>query len=155
MSGVPDSGGGRETGEGAAPSPSPAQYIGGLIARNPFGGWLGLRLRHADADRVDIELPWRAEFAGMSQGSFIHGGVLAALADASGSYAVTAHTLRPAPTVDLLVDYHQKGTPGSYLATARVLRLGGRLATAQIEIRDFADSLIATGRGKYVTQAGK
>jgi len=121
-----------------------------MISRNPFGGWLRLELLAASADGVGFALPWRDEFAGMAQGGFIHGGVLAALVDACGSYAVTAQVLRPAPTVDLVVDYHRRGTPGDFRATGRVIRLGRRLATAETTITDAGGQLIASGRGKYV-----
>ncbi len=122
-----------------------------MIERNPFGAWLGLRLLKVDAGGVEIALPWREEFAGMLQGTYMHGGVLAALLDTCGSYAVTARLLKPAPTVDLLVDFHRRSQAGDLTAFGKVVRLGRQLATASIEIVDGGGNLVASGRSKYVS----
>jgi uncharacterized protein (TIGR00369 family) len=124
--------------------------IEAMLGRNPYVRWLGLRLVAAGDEGVRFVLPWRAEFAGMDGGRAVHGGILAAIVDACGSYAVTARTGAPAPTVDLFVDYHQIGVPGDFTVAARVVRVGRHLATAESLVHDAQDRLVAGGRGKYV-----
>ena len=43
--------------------------------------------------------------------------------------------------------------PGPLLARARVIKLGGTLATAEAQLYDEHDALIASGRGVYLTRS--
>ena len=61
----------------------------------------------------------------------------------------------PAPTVDLRVDYHRAAKPGDLRAVGRIVRMGGTFSTAEAEVFDGDDKLIASGRGLYFTGALK
>ena len=53
-------------------------------------------------------------------------------------------------TIDLRVDYLQQGIGRSFHASAKVVRLGGRIASVQMELKNDADLLIAIGMAAYV-----
>jgi uncharacterized protein (TIGR00369 family) len=55
------------------------------------------------------------------------------------------------PTVDLRVDFHRTALPGSLIARANVIKLGGTLATAEAQIFAEDGALLASGRGVYLT----
>jgi acyl-coenzyme A thioesterase PaaI-like protein len=52
----------------------------------------------------------------------------------------------------MLIDYHKRGTPSTFIARGRVMRLGRRLATSHVDVFGSAGELIATGRGKYIAE---
>jgi len=53
-------------------------------------------------------------------------------------------------TIDLRVDYLHQGTGRSFLASAKVMRLGGRIASVRMELANDNNVLIATGTAAYV-----
>jgi uncharacterized protein (TIGR00369 family) len=103
----------------------------------PFHRRLGLRLLRASAEGVELQIPWDADLVGDVGRPAWHGGVLSTLADAAGGCAVFAAQGLEArvSTVDLRVDYLQPAGPELPLhAEARLLRLGGRVAVAEVEL---------------------
>jgi acyl-coenzyme A thioesterase PaaI-like protein len=48
------------------------------------------------------------------------------------------------------VDYLHQGIGHSFHASGKVVRLGGRIASAQMELKNDAGLLIATGTAAYV-----
>jgi uncharacterized protein (TIGR00369 family) len=57
--------------------------------------------------------------------------------------------------VDLRIDFHRTATPGDLRAEARVIHVGGTLATAEARIFSHDGKLVASGRGVYFTGALK
>jgi uncharacterized protein (TIGR00369 family) len=107
----------------------------------------------------------RPELIGSYLHNRLHGGVIATALDTVGGFAVTVATAEKHPqetaeqiierfgrfgTIDLRVDYLRQGTGRSFHASARVVRLGGRIASAQMELKNDAGLLIATGSAAYV-----
>jgi uncharacterized protein (TIGR00369 family) len=122
-----------------------------MVRDCPFHRWLGVSLKSLSADEVEILLPWREEFVSDPTVRYTHGGILAALVDLAGDYAVAARIGRGVPTVDMRVDYHRTALPGPLVARAKVIKLGGTLATAEAQVFDDQDRLVASGRGVYLT----
>ena len=81
------------------------------------------------------------------------GGILAALIDLAGDYAIAAKLGRGVPTIDMRIDYHRTALPGPLVARANVIKIGSTLATAEAQVFDNSDKLIASGRGAYLTQS--
>jgi acyl-coenzyme A thioesterase PaaI-like protein len=48
------------------------------------------------------------------------------------------------------IDYLHQGIGRSFHASAKVIRLGGRIASAQMELKNEAGLLIATGAAAYI-----
>ncbi len=124
-----------------------------MVPNSPFHTWLGVRLSKLEAHSVEITMPWREEFVSDPDIRYTHGGILAALIDLAADYAIAARLGRGVPTIDMRVDYHKAAMPGPLLARARVIKLGGTLATAEAHLYDEHDALIASGRGVYLTRS--
>ncbi len=138
------------------PSPAPVldfAQLDVLVRDCPFHAWLGVRLVSVDAKGIVIEMPWREEFISETQARYTHGGILASLIDLAADYAIAARLGRGVPTVDLRVDYPRPALPGRLVARARVVKLGNTLASAEAHVFDERDSLVASGRGAFLTLA--
>jgi uncharacterized protein (TIGR00369 family) len=131
------------------------EALDGMVRDAPFHRWLGVTLKSMSADGVEILLPWREEFVSDPVVRYTHGGILAALIDLAGDYAVAAKIGRGVPTVDMRVDYHRAALPGALVARATIIKLGGTLATAEAKVFDEQDRLVASGRGVYLTLSRK
>ena len=77
------------------------------IRRSPFQEWLGVMLAAGDAEAgtATVRLPFRPEFRRGPGADQIHGGVIAALADIAGDYALAMSLGGGVPTIDLRVDF--------------------------------------------------
>jgi uncharacterized protein (TIGR00369 family) len=127
------------------------EALDAMVRDSPFHRWLGVTLKSLTPDSVEILLPWREEFVSDPVVRYTHGGILAALIDLAGDYAVAAKLGRGVPTVDMRVDYHRSAQPGPLVARATVIKLGGTLATAEARVFDEQQRLVASGRGVYLT----
>ncbi len=138
-------------GEDEKPNRVDLETLGRLLLTAPFHRWLGLRLLAMDEKGIEILLPWREELISNAAIRSTHGGVLASLIDLAGLFAVLAKKASPISTVDLRVDYHRTATPGNLSARAEVLKLGSRISSAQTVVRAEDGTLVASGRGVYLS----
>ncbi|MDF2463224.1 MAG: hypothetical protein K0Q43_1459 [Ramlibacter sp.] len=126
-----------------------------FIDRCPFNRWMGMRALAATPDSVELSVAWKQDFVSHPGRQSTHGGILAGIVDAAADYAVALHVGEPVPTVDLRIDFHRTATPGDLRAEARVIHVGGTLATAEARIFSHDGKLVASGRGVYFTGALK
>lgn len=126
-----------------------------LITRGPFNRWLNFTILKMDADGIEIKAAWREEWVVNPERRYTHGGILAAIVDVAADYAIAARLGRPAPTIDIRVDYHKAAMPGDLTAKARVVRMGSQYSTAEASIYDAEGALVASGRGTYSTAPPK
>ncbi len=61
-----------------------------------------------------------------------------------------AHRFARVSTIDLRTDFLQPGQGQWFAASAQIMRLGGRVGTCRMELRNDSDVLIATGNGAYI-----
>jgi uncharacterized protein (TIGR00369 family) len=121
---------------------------------SPFQRWLGPELVHAERGRVEIRLPFREEFLRAEGSDWYHGGVIAALADLTGDYALWTEVGAGLPTIDLRVDWLRPARKGTLAALGRSVRVGKTVCVADVEIRDEQGELVALGRGTYANTRG-
>ena len=126
-----------------------------LITQGPFNRWLNFVLLKAGDEGVEMKATWRKEWVVNPARRYTHGGILAAIIDVAADYAIAARIGRPVPTIDLRVDYHKAASPGDITAKARVVRLGGQYSTAEASLYDTEGTLVASGRGTYLTAEPK
>jgi uncharacterized protein (TIGR00369 family) len=126
-----------------------------LMTRGPFNRWLNFTLLKAGDEGIEIKAVWREEWIVHPDRRYTHGGILAAIIDAAADYAIAARIGHPVPTIDLRVDYHKAAMPGDITARARVIRLGGQFSTAEAYLYDIDGTLVASGRGTYLTAPPK
>jgi uncharacterized protein (TIGR00369 family) len=68
----------------------------------------------------------------------------------AGHAAVAVHIGKPAPTIDLRIDYLRPAPGVTLFARAQVLRAGRSVARADVEV--IADGkIVAVGRGSFST----
>jgi len=130
-----------------------------------FNQVLGLRLIGSRAAGPTLRFDMRPELIGHHLYGRLHGGVISATLDATGGLALMwaiaeKHADEPAAqvmqrfsrlgTIDLRVDYLRPGLGKHFIASAEVVRLGGRVGTTQMRLVNDDDTLIATAAAAYV-----
>ena len=130
-----------------------AEAIRTKLAAGPFQKFLGLRLVEFDAAaaRISLQASWRVEFEREPGSRQWHGGLLAALIDVAGDFAIIAKLGRGVPTVDLRVDYLRPAVATDLHAEAHALRVGRTVGTVDVALKNDAGTTVATGRGTYFT----
>lgn len=133
--------------------------------RVTFNQTLGLEVVCVQAPEPRIRLAMRPELVGHYQYGRLHGGVISATLDVMGSVALMValgekhadestvqvlHRFAKMATIDLRVDYLRPGLGDWFMATAVVMRLGGRIGTTQMQLTSDQGSVIATGAAAYV-----
>jgi len=127
----------------------------------PFNKVLGLRLESMDLKAPKLAFDMRPELVGNSRRGILHGGVISAVLDATGGFAIMlALAKEPKPgeklsfpnmgTIDLRVDYLRPGRGKHFVASAKVVRLGNRIAVTHMELVNDEGELISTGAAAYV-----
>ena len=127
----------------------------------PFNKVLGLRLESMDPKAPKLAFDMRPELVGNSRRGILHGGVISAVLDATGGFAIMLALAREPKageklsfpnigTIDLRVDYLRPGRGKHFVATAKVVRLGNRIAVTHMELANDAGELISTGAAAYV-----
>jgi uncharacterized protein (TIGR00369 family) len=121
------------------------------VDKSPFNRLLGVELVRAEDGTVEMRLPWRDELGRADDSDWFHGGVISALIDIAGDYAVASKLGRGVPTIDLRVDYLRPARRGELRAVARTVKLGRTVGVADVELRDANGAVVAIGRCAYST----
>ncbi|MFL2668736.1 MAG: PaaI family thioesterase [Alphaproteobacteria bacterium] len=121
------------------------------LVANHFNEWMGLKIINLDEEKIEITMRWREEMISNPKARVTHGGILGALVDVAADFMIAAKLGAPAPTVDMRVDYHRAASPGDLRAVGRIIRVGGTFSTAEAEVFDGDERLVASGRGLYYT----
>ena len=130
-----------------------------------FNEVLGFHVESFDPAAASLSFAMRPDLVGHYLHGRLHGGVISAALDTVGGFAATvgigekfssetaaqvASRFGRLGTIDLRVDYLRQGTGTRFMATGRVTRLGGRIASVQMTLENETGLLIATGCGSYV-----
>jgi uncharacterized protein (TIGR00369 family) len=122
-----------------------------MITRGPYHQWLGLKVLALGEDSIELSATWREEWVVNPDRRYTHGGVLAALVDLTADWALVSKMGRPAPTIDMRVDYHRAAMPGDLTAKGRIVKYGSQFSVCEAQIFDKDGQLVASGRGTYFT----
>jgi uncharacterized protein (TIGR00369 family) len=125
--------------------------LGDRTARSPLGQQLGWQCESITADRARLRMPYVAR--NTTVGEMVHGGAIAALADAAATAACWA-TDAATPgsrgaTVALNVNYLQAALAVDLVADARVVRRGGSICVADVEVTRPDGEIVAVARATY------
>ncbi len=126
----------------------------------PFNKFLGIRAIGIERGKTEIEIPWRDELVGDPMKPAVHGGVISALADVAGGFAVWSVLEDPrqrVSTIDLRIDYLRPGKLETLVADATVVRAGRSVGVADVRVyhRSAPSDTIATGKGVYAIKSPK
>ena len=128
----------------------------------PFNKVIGLRVESTDPDAPKLRFDMRPELIGNPRRQILHGGVISAVLDVAAGFAIHLAVIRQRAesaheshfptigTIDLRVDYLRPGRGHYFVASARVVRLGNRVAVAHMELVNDSAELIATGGAAYM-----
>jgi uncharacterized protein (TIGR00369 family) len=131
----------------------PPEFLKLIEELVPFNKFLGMKITSADDGFIRLELPFRPEFIGDQSRPALHGGVISALIDTAGGFAVwTKISMEDrVSTVDLRVDYLLPGAPEHLIVDASVVRVGNRVGV--VDVRAWQPSnperTVATGKAVY------
>jgi uncharacterized protein (TIGR00369 family) len=130
-----------------------------------FNETLGVQVVSFDPAAPRIRFDMRPALVGHVSSGRLHGGVTAAVLDATAGLAlmlavsekhcdetvtqVMQRCMRMG-TIDLRIDFLRQAIGRHFVAGARVTRLGGRIASVQMELHADDGTLVATGAAAYV-----
>ncbi len=136
--------------------PLNAEQVQERITISPFIELMGLEVLSADHDAQEItmRMALKPEFERMGGSGQFHGGVIAALIDTVGDYALGMMVGSGLPTINFRTDYLRPAINTSLTATARVRRLGRSVGVADVDVLDDQGRLVAIGRGTYAMITG-
>ncbi|MGH7003608.1 MAG: PaaI family thioesterase [Alphaproteobacteria bacterium] len=128
-------------------NPGFAARVRDSFARQPFMAHIGARLTAVEPGFCEIALDHRPELT--QQHGFVHGGVLASIADSAAGYA--AFSLMPAEATVLTVEYKlnlvRPGAGETMIARGRVVKPGRTLFVVQADVfarKGSAEDLVVT-----------
>ena len=121
------------------------------LATSPYQRFLNVEWVRFEPGIAEVRLPFREEFLRADGSDWYHGGVVAALIDIAGDYALWSQVGAGLPTIDLRVDWLRPARRGALLAIGRSVKVGRTVCCADIEVRDEQGTLVAIGRGTYAT----
>lgn len=141
------------------------QAICSSFEQMAFHAYLGFKVKKFCPGEAQIEVVMRPELIGTAIHHRLHGGVIASILDAAGGFAICNavvdkfcdETLEQLSarfgrigTVDMRVDYLQQGVGKRFVASGKVIRLGGRIATTQMTLENDAGEMVASGTASYI-----
>ncbi len=125
-----------------------------------FNKLLGLKVESFDSDAPKLRFDMRPELVGNPARKILHGGVISATLDVAGGFAIMLALLDEAKetptsfpnmgTIDLRVDYLRPGRGKHFVASARIVRKGKRIAVTHMELHNDEGELISSGSAAYV-----
>jgi len=122
----------------------------------PFNRHLGIRVLEIQEGFVKVMVPFRPEFIGDPRRPALHGGVLSAVMDACGGFAVwTFFAIQDLiSTVDMRVDYLRPAPPEDFIVESKVVRNGNRVSVVHTSLygKGDPDHPVAEGRAVYNTR---
>ncbi|MFO0988377.1 MAG: PaaI family thioesterase [Alphaproteobacteria bacterium] len=115
-------------------NPAYAARVRDSFGRQAFMALVGARITALAPGFCEITADWRRELT--QQHGFVHGGVLASIADTAGGYA--AFSLMPADATVLTVEFKlnmlRPGRGAAMIARGRVLKPGRTLSIVQADV---------------------
>ncbi len=117
----------------------------------PIGRHFGMRLSYEGAQAV-FRMPYNPALDhALGQ---THGGAIATMLDNAGWFTVAPYFETWIATVEFHVRLHRPVAKQELVARGRLVNLGRRLSTAEMEVRNERGRLVATGSGSFtVTSA--
>lgn len=130
----------------------------------PFNRTLGLKVMSFNPSGAAIEFGMRPDLVGNYTHGILHGGVSAAVLDATAGLSIMTRMaydsadetldnrtarFKRLSTIDLRIDYLRPGKGTHFTATGTVLRLGKKVAATRMELVDQDGEMIAAGAAAF------
>jgi uncharacterized protein (TIGR00369 family) len=136
-----------------------------LFSKIPFNQLLGLKIEELTDAHARVSFRMRDELVGNYTRNILHGGVISATLDVTsglmaflgvakrvrtGSLEEKMERFSRLGTIDMRVDYLRPGAGAYFVATARVIRSGNRIAVIHAELHNDSDELVASATCTYI-----
>ena len=130
-----------------------------------FQRLMGVRIVSFDPDRPRMRFDMKPELIGHPVRKVLHGGVIASALDSIAGFAVLLammkkHQDEPQEaqlarflkigTIDLRIDFIRPGKGVHFIASANVMRAGGKIANVRMELENDAGEAIAAGAAAFI-----
>ena len=125
-----------------------------MLSGSPFQQALGLELVAADAECVELAMPFNAELERAPGTGQFHGGAISSLIDIAGDFALVKALGFGVPTINFRTDYLRPAFNTSLRARATVRHAGRTVGVVDVDVLDDDGRLVAVGRGTYRTKEG-
>jgi uncharacterized protein (TIGR00369 family) len=119
------------------------------LASSPFHTWAGMEVVEAAPGQVSVEM--RVEERHVNLQGFVHGGMLAILADTACGLSIRS-ALEPGRlhvTADLDIHFLAPASPGRVLGRGTAVKVGHSLAFAEASIEDDQGRLLARAQSRF------
>jgi uncharacterized protein (TIGR00369 family) len=108
----------------------------------------GMTFRYNEEGQAVFEMPYNPSFD-HAMGA-IHGSIFGMLIDNAGWFTVAPHYEHWIVTVEFSTRLHEPIAKTALIATGRIVRMGSRMASAEMEVRTADNRLAATGAGTFI-----
>ena len=140
-----------------------AQHL--FVETSRFTEGLGLTVASMATETASMRFSNRDDLTGSERTSNLHGGVIAAVMDITGSLVVFSNLIHRMKdnslrkriekitrinTIDLRIDYIRPGSGASFVATGHIMRTGRTVAVSRIELHGEEGHLLAVGTASYI-----
>ena len=119
------------------------------LAASPFHIWAGMEVVEASAGEVTVAM--RVEERHVNLQGFVHGGMLAILADTACGLSIRS-AMEPGRlhiTADLDIHFLAPAKPGRILGRGKAVKVGRSLAFAEASIEDDDGRLLARAQSRF------
>ena len=103
----------------------------------PANNMFGMKVLSISVGKVEVFVPFKAEFIGDYRQGFWHGGILASIADAAGGLAGFTTLNSPADkinTIDMRIDYLAPAIKADVFVEVTLIKVGKRILNADVII---------------------
>jgi uncharacterized protein (TIGR00369 family) len=121
------------------------QAVVELMPSTPYMSWLGILFERYEPDDVTIRLPYREDLT--NDGTYYHGGVIAAAMDTTGAAAAWSnHDFEKgtrASTISMTINYVGAAKRSDLICHARTVRRAKELTFTEITATDVDGNVVA------------
>lgn len=131
----------------------------------PFNQLLGLKIVQFNSKESEVRFEWQDKLIGNPVQKILQGGVTATALDLVGGVVAAAsiiehledltmekvqQSLAKLSTIDMRTDYLRPGRGEHFIATAKIIRGGSKVAVTRMELHNEKGEHIAFGTGTYM-----
>lgn len=144
------------------------QLADGVIHKVPFNKVLGMKVEQISSERCEVSFVSKPELIGNYYQEILHGGIISAVLDSVGGLMAAVSLFEKAykmsdsdmntlkqkmtrlGTIDLRVDYLLPARGEKFVASARLIRKGTKIAVIRSEFHNMENEIVALGTASYL-----
>lgn len=128
-----------------------AERLCAFFEHAPMKRTFGMELSYDEQGNALFSMPYNIDLCHAMKDT--HGGAIATLIDNAGWFTAATRYDCWVNTSEMTVRLHEPANREDLLATGAVVRAGGKLCVATMEVRTASGRLVATGSGTFVVSS--